>query len=238
MSATKLVENPDASSHSLAPVDDQLSRTTPPDIDAAPEENVGSLFAAQIALQDVLMALEVSINNREKVINRENPGPTRTFHLERVTIDFPGADDEFAPLCAMIAEEQPQVFGEDHNARITKVDYSETHSLKRLSSTTCYLVAEAWFGHKEERSAFRTAAVRALLAEPLSERSDRLVVVPQYFGQQVRLRLTKAHYPDNGKDAQGGRWTLTLMVEATVEEVMLVPRKAKVRAEARTHTVE
>lgn len=234
---TKLVVNPDASSHALAPVDDQLTRTTPADIDAAPEQNVGGLLAAQIALQDILMALEVSINNRERVINRESPGPTRAFRLERVTIDFPTSDDEFAPLCAMIGEEQPQVFGEEHNARVIVPDYSETHSLKRLSSTTCYLVAEAWFGHKEERSAFRAAAVRALLAEPLSSRSDRLVVVPQYFGQQVRLRLTKAHYPDNGKDAQANRWTLMLMVEATVEEVVLVPRKAAVRAEARTHTV-
>jgi hypothetical protein len=235
---TKLVENPDESSHSLAPKDDRLTVVTPPDIDAAPEQTVGSLLAAQIALQDILLGLTVPINDREKVINREHPGPTRSFRLERITIDFPTSDDEFQPLSATILEDADQVFEDDHRAGLVKADYSPTHSLKRLSHTTCFLAVEAWFGHKEERSAYRTAAVRALLAEPGADRSDRLVVVPQYFGALVRLRLTKARFPESEKLAQGNRWTLQLMVEARVDELMLVPRKAPVRAEARTHVAE
>ena len=238
MTPTKLVENPDQSSHALAPTDDRLTRTTPPDIDAAPEQMVGSLLAAQIAVEDILMGLEVAVNSREKVVRREDAGPTRTFRIERITLDMPTSDDEFAPLCATIMEDAPQVFDDEHRPGLVKVDYSATMSLKRLTHTTCSLVVECWFGHKDERSAFRTAAVRALLAEPGSSRADRLVVVPQYFGEQVRLRLTKAVYPDNGKDAQAGRWTLQLFIEAKVDELMLVPRKAGVRAEARTHTAE
>lgn len=236
MVETEIKDNPDATSRMQMPVDDRLTRVTPPDIDAHPEQVINALFAAQIAVHDVLAGLQVYVGDYEALISRKPANPVRSFSLERVTIDHPKSEDEFEPLCATIMEEADQRFDEDHIAGLIKADYSDCWSLMRLSHVTCFLAVEAWFGHKEERRAFRTAAQRALLKEPLTERSDRLITVPQYFGQQVRLTLVRARFPETAEAAQAGRWTLQLSIEASLDELMLVPRKAGVTVQARVHT--
>lgn len=231
-----VLDNPDGTSRALMPADDRLTRVTPPDIDADPGSNVNALFAAQIALHDILAGLVVRISDYDAIIQRQQPGVARSFTLERVTIDYPKVEDEIKPLCACIMEGADQEIDPDHNAGIVKVDYSDTHSLERLAHTKCTLQLEAWFGHKEERRAFRTAFVRALLKEPRHERSDRLVVVDQYFGTAVRLVLTRQRFPESADAAQSNHWTFQAIVEANVPELVLVPRKAAVRVEARVHT--
>jgi len=233
----KVTQNPDETSSMLMPADDRLSRVTPPDVDAQPQQIINALFAAQIAVHDILAGLVVHVGDYEALISKK-PGstPVRAFSLERITIDHPKSEDEFKPLCAMIMEDADQQFDEEHNVGMVKEDYSEKFSLLRLSHVTCHLLVEAWFVHKEERRAFRTAIQRALLKEPLTERSDRLVVVPQYFGQQCRLTLVRARFPESPEAAQGNRWTLQLSIDATLDELELVPRKARVRVEPRVST--
>lgn len=233
----KVLPNPDETSSMLMPGDDRLARVTPPDIDADPQQVINALFAAQIAVHDILAGLVVHIGDYEALIGKK-PGakPVRAFSLERITIDHPKAEDEFTPMCATIMEDADQQFDEDHSVGMVKEDYSEQYSLLRLSHVTCHLLVEAWFVHKEERRAFRTAAQRALLKEPLTERSDRLVVVPQYFGQQCRLTLTRSRFPESADAAQGNRWTYQMSIDATLDELMLVPRKARVKVSTRVST--
>ena len=64
------------------------------------------------------------------------------------------------------------------------------------------------------------------------------MVVPQYFGRQVALTLVRARFPESGAAAQANRWPLQLSIEASLEELMLVPRKAGVHVEARVRTEE
>jgi hypothetical protein len=231
----KTVENPD-DSHALLPTDDRLTRITPPDTDAAPEYNINALFAAQIAVHDLLTGLEVSISDYDALINRQQVGVTKTFKLARITCDHPKSEDEIQPLCAAIVEESAAVYDEDAEPpRLVVVEFDELHSLQRISHLSCSLMVEAWFGHKEERRAFRTAFQRILLADPLTPRSDRIVVVPQYFGRPVRLRLTKVFFPESAAAAQANHWTVQFSIRADLEELRLVPRKAGVRVETRVH---
>lgn len=235
LAPTTVQVNPDETSRTLMPGDDRLTRVIPPDIDAAPDNIINALFAAQIAVYDILMGLKVWVGDSTALVKGRPGRPVRQFVLERITFDHPKNDDEFRPLHAAIMEENDQRFDEDHVVGMIKADYDDCHSLIRLSHVTCFLAVEAWFGHKEERRAFRTAAQRAFLKEPLHERSDRLVVVPQYFGQQCRLTLTRARFPEDAQLVLAGRWPLSLSIEASLDEVMLVPRKAGVRVETRVH---
>lgn len=208
--------------------DDRLTRVTPPDVDAAPSRGINSLLAAQIAVADLLSGLRLHVGDSQALAENGQHTPVRVVRLERVIFDYPAALEEIQPASACVFEEQDQVFDEEHRPYVVNKDYSDDHQLVRLSFATCYLAVEAWFSHKDDRRAFRTAAVHAILKEPLHERGDRLIVVPQYYRQQVRLVLVRAFYPDNAETAQAGRFPCRLSLEAHVEELMLTPKKAKV----------
>lgn len=231
------IPNPDGTTSVRIPTDDRLTRVTPPDIDSAPSHGINGLLAAQIAVADLLAGIRVRVGDSQALAENGQHAPVRTVRLDKIIFDFPAALEEIQPASACIFEEQDQVFDEEHQPFVVNPRYSDEHQLVRLSFSTCYLAVEAWFSHKDDRRAFRTAAQRALLKEPLLERGDRLIVVPQYYGQQVRLVLTRAFFPDNSETAQAARFPCRLSLEAHVPEVMLSPRKAKVDPQVRVTAV-
>lgn len=230
------INNPDNTTKVRMPDDDRLVRVTPPDIDAGPSHAINGLFAAQIAVADLLSGIRVRVGDSQALAESGAHAPTRTVRIDKVIFDYPASLEEVQPLSACIFEDSEQVFDEEHKPFVLDPKYSDEHQLVRLAFSTCYLAVEAWFGHKDERRAMRTALQRALLKEQLHERGDRLIVVPQYYNRQVRLVLTRAFYTDNPEAAQAGRFPLRLTLEAAVEEVMLTPRKAKVDPQFRVTT--
>lgn len=222
------INNPDNTTQVRMPDDDRLVRVTPPDIDADPRHAINGLFAAQIAVADLLSGIKVHVGDSQALAESGAASPVKSVKIETIIFDYPAALAEIQPLAACVFEEQDQVFDEEHRPQVIEPKYSDDHQLVRLAYTTCYLAVEAWFSHKDERRAMRAALQRALLKEPLQDRGDRLIVVPQYYKQLVRLILTRAMYNDNPESAQAGRFPLRLSLEAHVPEVMLTPRKAKV----------
>lgn len=228
--------NPDGTTAVRMPTDDRLVRVMPPDVDATPSHAINGLFAAQIAIADLLAGVKVHVGDSQALAESGKHTPTRVVGLDKIIFDFPAALEEIQPLSACIFEESEQVFDEEHKPFVINPAYSDDHQLVRTSFSTCYLTVEAWFGHKDERRAMRTALTRLFLKEPLLERGDRVIVVPQYFNQTVRLLLGRAFYPDNADTAQAARWPLRLLLEAHVAEVELTPRKAKVDPQFRVST--
>lgn len=227
------LENPDGTTSVRFNDDDRLTRVSPADVDSDPSHGVNGLLAAQIAVADMLSGLRLRVGDSQALAENGTHAPVRVVRLDKVIFDFPAALEEIQPASACVFEEQDQVFDEEHRPYVVDPRYSETHQLVRLSYSVCYLAIEAWFSHKDERRAFRAAAIRALLKEPLKDQGDRQIVVPQYYGRTVRLVLTRASYPDNPDTAQAGRFPCRLSLEAHVEEVMLTPRKAKVDPQVR-----
>lgn len=178
---------------------------------------MSGLLAAQLALSRVLSGLVVHVRSEERwLVEGSEAGPVRELRLKAVHIDRPDVDDDIAPLNASIIERQPQVFDDRYRPRILKERWNDM-SIRVLAESTCYLGVAAWFGHKAERRAYRAAIVRALLAEQLTERGGRVVIVPEYFGRPVRLMLSNAQNVDDSP--QQNHWTLQLAVDAYVEEI-------------------
>jgi hypothetical protein len=227
------LQNPDGTTSVRFNTDDRLTRVTPPDIDSAPSHAINGLLAAQIAVADLLAGIRIRVGDSQALAESGQHAPVRTVRLDKIIFDFPAALEEIQPASACVFEEQDQAFDEEHQPFVLDPKYSDDHQLVRLTFSVCYLAIEAWFSHKDERRAFRTAAQRALLKEPLADRGDRQIVVPQYYGRTVRLVLVRAFYPDNAETAQAGRFPCRLSLEAHVEEVMLTPRKAKVETQVR-----
>jgi hypothetical protein len=230
------IDNPDHTTQVRMPNDDRLVRVAPPDVDADPRHAINGLFAAQIAVADLLSGLTVHIGDSQALAESGKASPVKSVRLTKVIFDYPAALAEIEPLAACVFEESEQVFDEEHRPYVLNAKYSDDHQLVRLSFSTCHLAVEAWCSHKDDRRPMRTAMQRALLKEPLLERGDRQIVVPQYYDRSVRLVLTRAFYPDNPDAAQAGRFPLRLSLEAHVEEVMLAPRKAKVDPQFRVTT--
>lgn len=201
------------------------SEPRPPWNDAEPLQVIGSLFAAQLAISAVLEGLRVQVGSFENLISTGNYQPVRVMKLHHVTLDPPDSAEEIKPLSATIIERSPQVFEDDHRPYMLKQQWKGL-SLRCLSKTTCTLGVVAWFGHKNERRAFRTAFTRAFLAEQKSERGGRAVVVPQYFDQVVRLNLTDCANAGEGLE---DHWVLQATIIATVDEIEAVTSPAKIK---------
>lgn len=210
-------------------LEDRRLEASPPHTDVEPWRVMCGLLAAQIALARLLQSIVFHVRSEEKwIVEGKDGGAVRQLRLNTVTIDSPDVDTEIEPLSAAIIERQPQVFDENYRPQIMRRTWNG-HSLRQLSETTCYLGIAAWFAHKGERRSFRAAVQRALLAEPLSTRGGRMIVVPEYFEAQVRLMLDNAQNVDSGP--QSNHWTLQLAVQAYVPEIEAIgsPAPMKVR---------
>jgi len=205
------------------------SEPRPPWDDADPAQAVSSAFAAQLAVYLVLRGMEVSVGSYENLLaGTGSYGPVRTIRLNHVTFDMPDSEAEIQPLSAAIIERSPQLYDEDHRPYMLKEQW-KGYSLRCISKSTVSLGIAAWFGHKNERRAFRAALSRIFLAEPLSERGGRLIVVPQYFDRTVRLNLTDVAAVD--QDELGAQLLLQASITAVVDEIVAVksPQPIKVQ---------
>ncbi len=209
-------------------IEDKSFEAAPPMTDAAPEQAMGSLLAAQVALMRVVKAIEVHVGSFERlIVERGDYGPTKPIRINNITLDMPTADEEIQPLNATIIERADQIYDEDHRPYIRET--WRGYPLRVLSKSRCSLGLVAWFGHKNDRRAFRTALARALLAEPMSERGSRVVVVPEYFDQTVRLVLDALGNGDEQGNPQANHWPLQATITAHVDEVEAVGMPATIK---------
>lgn len=212
-------------------LEDPRYEVNPPFIDAEPETAMSGLYAAQIALARLLAGIVVHVRSGERwLVEGNNNGAVRQVALKSVSIDAPDEDVEVEPLQASIIERQPQTFDDSARPRMLKEPWNGL-LLRQLAETTCYLSVTAWFGHKNERRAYRSALTRALLAEPLTERGGRLIVVPEYFGRTVRLMLNDVQ--NINLDPQKHHWVLEASVTVYVEEIEAVRPPVKINPQIR-----
>lgn len=225
------ITNPDGSK-TLAfesTAEGRASEPRPPWDDADPAQAVSSAFAAQLAVYLVLRGMEVSVGSFENLLSGTGSyAPVRTIRLNHVTFDMPDSEDEIQPLSAAIIERSPQVYDEDHRPYMLKEQW-KGYSLRCISKSTVNLGVAAWFGHKNERRAFRAALSRLFLAEPLSERGGRLIVVPWYFDRTVRLNLVDVASVD--QDELGAQLLLQASITAVVDEIVAVKSPQPIKAQ-------
>jgi len=207
------------------------SEAIPPWDDGDPTQAICSSFAAQIALARLVLGLRFQIGSFENLLRGTGSyGPTKTFKINHVTFDWPDSADEIQPFNAAIIERSPQAFDDDIGPYMLKGLWKEVYTLRCLSKTTCQFGLVAWFGHTNERRAFRAALVRSLLAEPRTERGSRVINVPEYYGQNVRLILSDVMNSDD-EDGLGNHRKLQASITAFVPEVVAVrsPKVVKVQ---------
>lgn len=84
------------------------------------------------------------------------------------------------------------------------------------------LILTTWAAHKDQRRGLEARIAQVLAAERSDDRGGRRVVVPEYFGRQVRFQLTSIARPDTDATAIENRWELDVNVIAEMEHVELV----------------
>lgn len=196
--------------------------------DGDPTQAICGMFAAQVALARLVLGLRVQVGSFENLLKGSGTyGPTRSFKIHHVIFDMP-SDDEIQPFNASIIERSPQVYDDDHKPYILKEKWGD-YSLRVLAKSTVTLGLACWFGHTNERRAFRAALVRSLLAEQRSERASRVLTVPEYYGQTVRLILSDIQNVDD--DALANHRTLQATITAFVPEIVAIrsPETVKVQ---------
>lgn len=204
------------------------SDPSPPWDDGDPTQAICGMFAAQVALARLVLGLRVQVGSFENLLKGSGSyTPTRAFKIHHVIFDMP-ADDEIQPFNASIIERSPQVYDDDFRPYMLKEQWNG-YSLRVLAKSTVTLGLACWFGHTNERRAFRAALCRSLLAEQRSERASRVVTVPEYFGQTVRLILSDVQNVD--EDPLANHRTLQASITSIVPEVVAVrsPETVKVQ---------
>lgn len=227
LAAVATIENPDGTQ---TPAFDTTSMAlasdpSPPWDDGDPEQAVCGMFAAQIATARLVLGLRVKVGSFENLLKGTGSyGPARTFKINHVVYDMP-ADDEIQPFSASIIERSPQVYDDDHRPYMLK-DQWRGLSLRCIAKSRVSLGLSCWFGHNNERRAFRASLVRSMLAEQRSDRASRVITVPEYFGQTVRLILSDVQNVD--EDALANHRTLQASITAFVSEIVAVNSPEKV----------
>lgn len=225
------IENPD---NTKTPAFDPTSSMalasdpSPPWDDGDPSQAICGMFAAQIALARLVLGLRIRVGSFENLLKGSGTyGPTRTFKINHVGFDMP-ADDEIQPFAGSIIERAPQVYDDDIRPYMLKEQWNG-YSLRVIGKSTCTLGLACWFSHTNERRAFRASLSRSMLAEQRSERASRVITVPEYFGQNVRLILQDVQNVD--EDPLANHRTLQATVLAYTDEVVAVrsPEKVKVQ---------
>ncbi len=201
----------------------------PPWSDADALQVISGQLAAHIAVHDILDGLRVQVGSFENLLVAGGSyAPVRELRVHPIILGMPDTPADIKPLSASIIERTPQVFDQDHRPRMLKEQW-HGFSLRELSKSTVTLGVVAWFGHKNELRAFRTAFVRSFLAEPLSERGGRIIRVARYFDQPVRLNLVDAQ--EMPSEDLADHWVLQATVAATVSEIMAIAPPQKIKTQ-------
>ncbi len=202
-----------------------------------PTCHVDDMTAVQIAVGTVLEALQVvSIDRLALLEGREEYGKIR---LARTHFDWPDTRIEGVPLmqaCVRQEADTQTVLSSPVNGQAVIDDTEDVYApgsvLQLLGEAETKLEIIVWCGSKDDRAGVRKALVEAFLSGPTDERSDRQVVVRQYYDRPVRLTFTGCGYPDTPDTAQANTWAIVARLTATVELVRLVAKPPEMVARA------
>jgi hypothetical protein len=199
--------------------------------------HVDDLTAVQIAVGMILETLDiVSIDRLALLEGRREHGK---FRLNRTHFDWPETRVDAVPVlqaCVHQESDTETVLSAPSNGQAVIDDtedvYAPNSVLQLLGEAQTRLEIVVWCASKDDRAGVRKALVEAFLAGPTDERSDRQIVVPQYYDRPVRLTFTGVGYPDTPETAQANTWPLVARVTSTVELVRLVPKPPTLMARA------
>jgi hypothetical protein len=156
--------------------------------------------------------------------------PAIVIHqLERIHFDWPEWSSTDIPVAnALITSPEPARWNADESVRssylITKTAnvFAPGTVLRYLGEFEIPLKLIVWFAHKDQRRGFDARIGSLLAAERTSEAWHRRVIVPEYFGQEVKLMMGESLRPDDSAQAQANRWPLEISMTAEVTQVELV----------------
>lgn len=224
-------DNPDGYTTTTHPDKDNLVTYQPPATSVDPTRKIPSLYAAQLAVGSLLDGIVATVKDDENVATGRSPNG-RTVKFTAIYVDWPPNEAQLAPAQATIMEVDEQDFGDEvSSARYleeTSDKFGEGTVLFRQSFSTVRLAVHMIFGHRDDRRAFR-AEIEDWLSEPQTDRMGRSVIVPAYYGAQVRVGLASLMNQDDGDKAQANLFALVAGLVCQVPVLRLVTRPAKLR---------
>lgn len=227
----KQVENPDDYTRTTHPDDDSRSIYQPSVMTFDRSRKISSLYAAQLAVGALLDSVRAEVKDDERVAAGKSPDG-RAVKFGAIYIDWPPNEAELLPAQATILEADEQDFGDEVSAarylEETADVYGEGTVIFRAAFSTVRLAVHMTFAHRDDRRAFR-AEIEDWLAELMTDRMGRQVIVPAYFNAQVMVGLLSLQNMDDGQKAQSNIFTLVAGVVCRVPVLRLVQRPARMR---------
>lgn len=223
--------NPDGHTSTTHPDDDSLVSYQPTALAFDPARKIPSLYAAQLAVASLLSGVVAVVKDDERVATGKSPNG-RAFNMSQIFIDWPPNEAEMLPPQATIMEADEQDFGDEVSAarylEHTANEFGDGTVIFRQAFSTVRLAVHMIFAHRDDRRAFR-AELEDWLSEPQSDRMGRAVVVPAYFGAQVRVGLVSLRHDDGGEKAQANIWPLVAGLICQVPVLRLIGKPELLR---------
>jgi hypothetical protein len=165
-------ENPDGFTSTTHPDDEASVTYQPPAVSVDPARKIPSLFAAQLAVSQLLEGIVATVKDDENVVTGRSPNG-RQVKMTTIYIDWPPNEAEMLPATATILEADDQDFGDEVSAarylEDTADKFGEGTVLFRQAFSTVKLAVHMTFAHRDDRRAFR-AELEDWLAEPQTDR--------------------------------------------------------------------
>lgn len=219
-------ENPDGFTSTTHPDDEASVTYQPSAVSVDPARKIPSLFAAQLAVAQLLEGIVATVKDDENVVTGRGPNG-RQVKMTTIYIDWPPNEAEMLPATATILEADDQDFGDEVSAarylEDTADKFGEGTVLFRQAFSTVKLAVHMTFAHRDDRRAFR-AELEDWLSEPQTDRMGRSVNVAAYYGAQVRIGLVSLMNRDDGDKAQANIYALVAGLTCLVPVLRLITR--------------